>query len=63
MIVSHLTSLMEESQRYFPDLDSTAFALVRNPFTTDDNQCVPDDEDAAQEELITLATDSDHPCH
>ena len=48
----------DASLTYFPDLDSTTFALVRNPFTADINQCVPDDEDAAQEELITLATDS-----
>ena len=47
LIVSHLTSLKEEFQRYFPDLDSTTFTLVRNPFTADVNQCVPDDEDAA----------------
>ena len=41
LIVSHLASLKEEFQRYFPDLDSTIFALVRNPFTADVNQCVP----------------------
>ena len=58
LIVSHFTSLKEEFQRYFPDLDSTTFALVRNPFTADVNQCVPDDEDAVQEGLITLTTDS-----
>ena len=55
LIVSHLTSLKEEFQRYFPDLDTTIFALVRNPFTADVNQGVPDDdEDAAEEELISL---------
>ena len=58
LIAAHLTLLKEEFQRYFPDLDTTTFALVRNPFTADVNQCVPDDEDAAQEERITLATNS-----
>ena len=58
LIVSHLTSSKEEFQCSFPDLDSTTFALVRNPFTADVNQCVPDDKDAAEEELITLATES-----
>ena len=35
LIAAHLTLLKEELQRYFPDLDTTTFALVRNPFTTD----------------------------
>ena len=57
-IASHLHSLKNEFSRYFPEIAKSQFALVRNPFQAKMDDCVPHNNDAAQEEFIKLINDS-----
>ena len=57
-IGSHLHSLREEFERYFPEITKFQFALVRNPFLVKMDDCIPENDDAAQEDFIKLVNES-----
>ena len=58
LIISHLEALHTEFARYFPEITSLHLTLVSNAFAATIEQCIPDGEDVAEEELITLRHDS-----
>ena len=59
-ITSHLKTMKDEFERYFPDISKLEFDIVRNPFSINlyETNPIPDDMNQAQEELIVLINDS-----
>ena len=57
-IASHLQSLKDEFCKYFPETKKSQFTLVRNPFLAKIDDCIPDNQDAAQVDFIKLVNDS-----
>jgi len=57
MILNHLSSLEDEFQRYFSDLDTSQVPLIRNPFVCAVD-IIPDEDDDDQTELLQLQVDS-----
>ncbi|CAB4023565.1 SCAN domain-containing 3-like [Paramuricea clavata] len=55
-IEEHLLSLKSEFDRYFPDIDTEQFALIRNPFDAVEN--FDDDDEPAEAELIKMRADN-----
>ena len=43
-ILDHLKKLVEEFERYFPDIGKNTFNLVRDPFKADVDACLRDDQ-------------------
>ena len=57
LITQHLEALEGEFKIYFPDIQNLTSRLVRFPFTAPVT-CIPDVNDDAQTELLTLQEDS-----
>ena len=53
-IMSHLSSLRNQFQKYFPDMSDLDLKLARNPFTVD----VKTHPDSLQEQFIDFINDS-----
>ena len=57
LVTEHKATLELEFTRYFPEISSQTYRLLRDPFTAPVTS-IPDDNDAAQTELLGLRGDS-----
>ena len=55
-IVSHIESVIDQFELYFPEIDVKLFTVARNPFEAELEDL--GDDDSAQEELVCLKQDS-----